>query len=171
MDKVDVPRLSTRLGELADALQGRAPSSAGLTVWLDALREFKFDAVLGALSSWSVAHVKMPAPADIVKVCRDSASARLERDAARQRDAGGFSMPNPNSPVAKRELAKIKDALSDCHGKLIAGHFRHISGRDADPKEWARVLQVREAAGEVLSLTQLVIWREALGVDRLAAAE
>ena len=107
MQKQELPELSQRLSQLADALGGKAPSPAGLLVWGDALNECRFDDVKVALSDWPKKNIKAPAPADILKVCRERVSIRIEDEARRNaewksarhflRKAGKSFAPGANS--------------------------------------------------------------------------
>lgn len=66
--------------------------------------------------------------------------------------------------VGRNALAEIKAILADNRSGLVAGTFLHIGGRsDADPKEWAKVLRVRELSGDRLSEIQRQAWRDVLG--------
>jgi hypothetical protein len=173
MQKHELAALSTRLTELADALGARAPGAGGVVVWGDALSGHSFDDVQNALTDWPRRNTKMPAPADIVKVCGERQGNRIERQAAANREsAGSFDgVPNPNSVVAKFEVLRMREILSDCHGGFVGGNFEHIAGNSAmDAKLWAKKLQIKEALGEDVSPTQASAWREALGMDRKAAA-
>lgn len=73
--------------------------------------------------------------------------------------------------VGQKALRQIKAFLGDQKPGFIAGTFQHCGGRsDLDPREWAKVLRVREQAGEELSIAQKEAWRAALGFDRYAPA-
>ena len=169
MTKSDLPELSQRLSQLADALGGRPPSPAGLLVWGDALSECWVDDVQIALSEWPKKHTKMPAPADVLKLARERVSNRVEsqvkRDAMEDGKALAPAFKAANSAVARRELAKIKEILKDCRGGFVAGTFTHISGNSSmDPLGWARVLRVRHESGEQLGVMQIRNYRAALNL-------
>lgn len=73
--------------------------------------------------------------------------------------------------VGQKALREIKAFLGNQKPGFIAGTFQHCGGRtDLDPREWAKVLRVREQGGEDLSIAQKESWRAALGIDRHAAA-
>ena len=170
MQKTDLPELQVRLEELADALGGRAVGAKGIMVWLDALREVRFDDVKAALTDWPKSHTKMPSPAEILKACRESSSARREADAAirraQERESSGIegAIAGAKSPAGREALRAIRELLSDCKPGLVAGTVHHIGGRpDMDMKGWARKLKAREEAGEQLDVQQRRMWREALG--------
>lgn len=168
MHKHEIPELSQRLSQLADALSGRAPSPAGLMVWADALDSVDFDDVRAALTDWPKRNVKMPAPSDIRKSAMERVSTRIEETSRRNNASPGFDPEgwNPTSEVGRRELAKMRDILSDSSPGLVAGSFHHIGGRpNADHKEWARVLRVKHESGESLSLTQIAAYKGALGIE------
>jgi len=169
MTKSELPELSQRLAQLADALGGRSPSPAGLMVWGDALAESRMDDVQAALSDWPKRYSKMPVPADILKIARERVSDRVETEAKRHATEEGKVLGRvfkaANSAVARRELAKIKEILKDCHGGLVAGTWRHIAGNSSlDHLEWARVLRVRHESGEQLGVAQIRNYRLALNL-------
>lgn len=171
MNKNELPELSQRLAQLSDALGGRTPSPAGLLVWGDALAECRMEDVQAALTDWPKKHGKMPVPADILKIARERVSERVENQAKRDALATDGKALAPvfraaDSAVARRELAKIKEILKDCHGGLVAGTFRHIAGNSSmDPKDWARVLRVRHESGEQLGVMQIRNYRAALNLE------
>jgi hypothetical protein len=77
-----------------------------------------------------------------------------------------------NLEVGRAAIENIKQLLGTQAGGFVAGTFQHVGGRtDLDPKEWAKVLRVREASGEHLSIVQKESWRVALGVARDEPAE
>jgi hypothetical protein len=171
MNKSDLPELSQRLSQLADALGGRSPSPAGLLVWGDALQECRMDDVQAALSDWPKKYSKMPVPADILKIARERVSTRVEELAA-QNAVGPdkalravFTAP-VDSRIARRELAKMKEILSDCTGGYTARTWRQIAGNSSlPPLDWAHVLRVRHESGEQLSLMQIANYRAALRIE------
>lgn len=168
MTKGDIPELSQRLAQLADALGGRTPSPAGLMVWGDALAESRMDDVQAALTDWPKRFSKMPVPADILKIARERVSDRVENQLKRDAlltdgKALAPAFKAANSAVARRELAKIKEILKDCHGSFVAGTWTHIAGNSSlDPLKWARVLRDRHESGEQLGVMQIRNYRAAL---------
>lgn len=167
MHKQELPELSSRLSQLADALGGKAPSPAGLLVWGDALAECRTDDVKAVLTDWPKSHTKMPSPAEILKSCRELAAARREAAEAIERAKGGGGLEkvfaNANTEVARAALKGILEMLADCKPGLVAGTFHPISGRpDADHKAWAKKLKARHEAGESLSPQQIQMYRSAL---------
>lgn len=90
MQKHELPELAKRLTQLAEALQGRAPGASGLVVWLDALEECPFADVQSVLTDWPKSNARMPVPADVLKLCRERMSRRIEQqsttNAQRARD-------------------------------------------------------------------------------------
>jgi len=177
MERNDSAVLTDRLTELAEALGGKAPSPKALNVWLDALKECGREEVLAVLTDWPKSHAKMPVPSEILKACREQLSTRIERDAVKRaqessKALSGVYQPQGRSEVGKAALVEIKAILADSTPGYVAGNFQHVGGNSSiDPKGWARVLRVREAAGEPLSIMQRQAWRAALGVDAKAAAE
>src|SRR5512139_402776 len=107
MHKQELPELSQRLAQLADALGGKAPSPAGLLVWGDALAECKTDDVKATLTDWPKSNTRMPSPADVLKRCRELAAARREaQDAIERAKGGGLEkvFANATTDVAKSAL-------------------------------------------------------------------
>lgn len=153
MNKSELPELSQRLAQLADALGGRAPSPAGLMVWGDALQECRTDDVKIALSDWPKKNVKMPSPADILKVCRSETSRRLEDEAEQNRRA---------APTLKGALRSAADGPTETGRAALREILSILKSPKPDPKDWARVLKVREESGETLDSHQSRMWREAL---------
>jgi hypothetical protein len=147
MQANDLPELERRLAELADAFGGRAPTKGALKVWMDALKECRFDDVQRALADWPKTNVKTPAPADILKSCRSEVSKRLEDEARRnaataptmERAIDMAAITARSTEIGRRELARIKHILSSPR---------------PEPKEWARLLKMREEAGEPLDVQQ-----------------
>ena len=116
MQKHDLPDLAKRLAELADALQGKAPSAAGILVWLDALGECSADDVRAVLSDWPKSHGKMPMPNEVLKLARDRLSGRIERTAAENakdnRKPWSPDALRGSTEVGKEHLRRIKAALA-----------------------------------------------------------
>lgn len=171
MQKHELPELSQRLSQLADALGARAPSSAGLLVWLDTLAEVAMADLLAVLTDWPKSHGKMPLPNEVLKLCRDRATERAERESDGYKLDGGKALAGVyrhddgscTPEVARAHLAEIRATLADCTPGTIAGAFVHIGGRNGmDPLEWARVLRVRDEAGEPLLPIQREFARDAL---------
>jgi regulator of protease activity HflC (stomatin/prohibitin superfamily) len=161
--------VAERLSELAEVLGGKAPSAKALPVWLDALAECPIDDVKFAFTDWPKRAVKMPAPADILKACRERMSARAEREGQQERIEGKALAPiyrrQGTSEAELKAKAEIRAILAGCSRGFIAGTFQHIGGRNsADPLEWARVLRVRHEAGEILGSMQVANYRSALGL-------
>jgi hypothetical protein len=122
MTKHELHELANRLTQLADALNGKPPSPAGLLVWLDALGELPLATVLAVLSDWPKANSRMPVPADILKLGRDRVSNSVEKRSERDKQTPGFSVDrlNPNSPIARAELAKIQQILKQPRGMTVS---------------------------------------------------
>ena len=116
MQKHDLPELTKRLAELADALGGKAPSAAGILVWLDALAECAVDDVRAVLSDWPKSHGKMPMPNEILKLARDRLSVRVEKraedNAKHNRKPWSPDALRGSTEVGKEHLRRIKAALA-----------------------------------------------------------
>lgn len=65
-------------------------------------------------------------------------------------------------------LDRIKKILAGCTGCVVAGTWRHISGANVDPRDWARVLRVRHESGEYLGVAQIDAYRAALQISSAA---
>lgn len=154
----DAPELQRRLSQLADALAGKAPSAAGLVVWLDALAECDASDVWSVLTDWPKSHAKMPLPAEVLKSARDVASARRERIAEGERKAA--------DTAAKRLTQTLDGAYSagkSSAWKAAQAAIAEIRKRPKPAgKSWAFALRDRENAGEFLYPVQRENWRAAL---------
>lgn len=84
---------------------------------------------------------------------------RLEPKAKPVDPAGRYAGWTPDQ--CRAEIALL---MAGGSGALVAGSFRRIGAANVDPKEWARVLRVREECGDHLSPAQRQAWRDALGV-------
>lgn len=100
MQANDLPELERRLAELADAFASRSPSKGALKVWLDALKESRFDDVQSALTDWPKTNVRMPAPADILKACRSEVSKRMEE----QQRVNALTAPTVERVLERAEM-------------------------------------------------------------------
>jgi len=115
MRSTDLAALHERLSELADAdPRGRHPTDRAMKVWFDTLKEFSIDDIQFVLVDMPKHMSRMPSPNDVFKACSEHRAKRMEREASIRRAAPGFTPEdwNPNSPVAKTELAKIKAILA-----------------------------------------------------------
>lgn len=155
MLRAELPRVIDRLTELADAMpRGRAPTAGAASVWFDTLAECRLDDILYVLTDWpKTHHIGMPAPADILALCRKRVSDRLEVESKRNAKQSGFDAaqlrpgPSCDPHIAASELAKIKSILKT---------------PKPGPKQWAHRLRKREEAGEPLSDLQKSSLRAAL---------
>ena len=149
MNQIDIPTLSARLNEMADALGCKPVSDIGVKAWLMALRDFAIEAVVDALDAWLRTKAKMPTPAEIRSICVARLSDRIESKSA----------------VDKAEFASAARAIiaSPSTRRL---HLDRIAamlcGPPSDPRDWARSLREREKRGENLQVCQRKAWRIAL---------
>ena len=128
MIRTDMPVLAERLTELADAIGGKRPTAEGLKVWASTLAEFPLHQVVDVLTGWAKRATKMPAPADVWKVCNDQRTERIEQEA------------KVNNAMERKESAAAFQR-SDRLGKALRALSREVSARVSDdPKEWAHVL-------------------------------
>lgn len=134
MTPIDIPMFTAAVLELADALGHRAPTPAGMTVWLQTMKEFPFPDVRTQLDAWAKRSTKMPAPADLWKACNDARTERIEQQAKvdgvrHQREADAAFKRSDKLGLALRALAvSLRDQLP------------------RDPKEWAHSLWHRYIA-------------------------
>lgn len=167
MRSSDAPELQRRLSQLADALAGKAPSAAGLVVWLDALAECDASDVWAVLVDWPKSHAKMPLPAEVLKIARDVASARRERIAEGERKAADVA--------AKRLANTIDGSYVGAKSAAWQAAQRAIAEIRKRPnptgKAWAFALRDRENAGEFLYPVQRENWRAALRETARTAVE
>lgn len=151
MQRSDLPMLEDRLQQLADALGGRAPSAAGLLVWLDALKEVHFDDVKAALSDWPKSNVRMPAPAEILKATREATSRLIEARAAEFSKGNRAPVPAPKGDPNSPAYLAFKAAMVELKKRPRP-----------QGKDWAWKLREREISGEELLPVQRENWRSAL---------
>ena len=114
MRREDLPVLTERLGQLAEAFDRRAPTAGAMLVWLDVLKEFQLPEVESMLVDMPKRLTKFPAPADVWKACNERRTERIEAETRQrnlERTTSITSMP-ANTAIARRELAKIKAILS-----------------------------------------------------------
>jgi len=128
MTPTEIPMFVESVMQLADALGGKAPTQAGLKVWIQVLREFPLPEIIDQLDGWAKRSNKMPAPADVWKVCNERRIDRLEASAAAER--------NTFSAEAKRAFQR-NDALGKKLRTLAATVREQPS---ADAKDWARII-------------------------------
>lgn len=156
MQKHELPELAGRLAQLADALGGRAPSPAGLLVWLDALAECSMPDILAVLTEWPKRHHKMPLPAEVLAQARARLSERVESQAEKNRR---------EAPSLADMIAGLRRNMSDeakAAREQIADWLKSSGANGRNWRAWARELKAREEAGEPLSEVQREAWRTAL---------
>lgn len=159
MNASNLSDMEQRLTDIAEALGGRAPTKGALRVWHDTLRDQSYDDVVAVLADWARDHVKPPTPAEVARAVGGRVSDRIERTAAlhaRENRRTDLPAGDPNSPGYRA----FREAMQ---------RLRHRQHHD--PRDWARRLRDREAAGEHLSIVQSSAWRTALGVTAVAAVE
>ena len=119
MQATDVERLRIRLAELADVYAtAKKPTDGSMKVWFDSLREFTIDDILFVLVDLPKISRGMPMPNDVYKACAERRAERAVRQQLERASMPGFRLDrlNPNSPIARRELAKIKAITSKPKG-------------------------------------------------------
>ena len=136
MNKVDVPTFTDRLNSLLDAMSpGKPPFSAkGMEMWFETLKEFPAERVLGVLNAWPKLHARFPAPADVWKVCHETALEEREKKAAADRRI--FEQPVP--------IAQQTEGVR----RLIAETKKMLERPAPGPREWAKKILDRHRAGE-----------------------
>lgn len=131
MTPIDHPQFIERLVQLADALGGRAPTQAGLAIWIQTLKEFQFHEISDQLDAWAKRSTKMPAPADVWKACNEYRTDRLEQAAKVEK-------------VRERKEADAAFKRSDRLGKALRALVVKLRDQEPrDPKEWAETLWQR----------------------------
>lgn len=147
MNQSDIPVLSARLAELAEAVGSKPPGEGGVKAWLLALRDFPMPDVTDAFDQWLRTKTKMPAPADIRLILAGRLSDRIESKA--RAEQAEFA-------------AGAKRIVSDASRKLARSSFDRIARaleafrRDDDPDFWWHALILRWRAGEELLWVQMV---------------
>jgi len=157
MTPLDTPLLSENLINLADAIGGKAPTQAGMKVWIQTLREFPINEIVDVLTNWAKRATKMPAPADVWKSLNDARAERMESDAAtRKREYEHEAKQTMHrNPVIAQKLSAL---LAEMRGRP-----------KNDPKEWASnlmncyLLDLPGPNGKPLSLLQIQFACSAMG--------
>jgi len=162
VNRSELAELSTRLAQLADALGGRAPSAAGMLVWLDALGECRLPDILDVLRDWPKSHAKMPLPAEVLKLAREMLTSRTEAV------ADGYAK-TARAPFSPAEFKGDPNCAE--YRAFRAFYAQHIRRSKPAPKAWAERLRDREAAGEQLNHAQSEAWRRALRAPRKVDAQ
>ncbi|HSV73525.1 MAG TPA: hypothetical protein VLH79_07185 [Chthonomonadales bacterium] len=153
MTPADTPALALRLAHLADVLGARAPSSAALALWADALAECAAADAFATLADWPRSNARMPTPADILRITRERISERIERTAADHARAN-------RQPWSVERLRSAPG--STAHVDALAAIRRALAQPRPHPRAWAERLRDREHAGETLGYQQRRLWRAAL---------
>lgn len=173
MQKYELPELSERLAQLADALGGRAPSPAGLMVWGDALTECGRDDVMAVLSDWPKSHAKMPLPAEVLRLCRERLSARVEGVAAQRaksnRDPWSATSLPASTAAARQHMAEIRRILRQPKPDKKAWIARALAAGASQPYAYALALKAaggpREQQHETEAEREARLEREAIQAD------
>jgi hypothetical protein len=159
MQKHELSELSQRLAQLADALGGKAPSAAGLLVWGDALAECERIDVVAVLTDWPKSHAKMPLPAEVLKLARESATGRRERAASAEQTAERDAAKALQKPGHwKPEAGGMTPAYAEFKRSLDELKRR----TKPTPKAWAYRLKDIEEVGVNLPPVAKENWRAAL---------
>ena len=109
----DLQTLKERLVELAEALGGKAPSSAALKLWGSVLKDYPIEDICDAIQLWARTKTKFPAPSEIASLCARRLSERIEGQAVAHKSsfAAGASKILADPRIARTHLAKCLDVL------------------------------------------------------------
>ena len=151
MTKTDTPLLATQLNALAEVFDKRTQTPAAVQVWMDTLREFPTERVLGLLIAWPKSHGKFPTPNDAWKILNEQSIDNREQRAAEEK--------------VRREYETGRMVSSEQGRKIIAGLMAGLSRARRSPRYWAHKIIDRAAAGEDVIWIALAYAREALGLD------
>lgn len=141
MQNADLPLLTERLTELAEAMGARPIAAKGMQMWFVTLREYPIHDVVDTLTNWARQQTKFPAPAQIVKILADRQSDRLEASAR------AASRVFQQTHVAARD-PKLAKRLND-----LAAHMRNPVRQD--PKAWAHRIYEEFVSGKSINSTVL----------------
>lgn len=141
--RITVTELTTRLTELAEALQAKPPGAKGMLVWMDVLAECQREDVLSVLTDWPKSSAKMPSPADVLRLARERISDRIEKQAAdnakdaRRPWSAERLKGDPNSPAYaqfRADMAALKRRPKPGPKDWAAKHLlKPIDGFHATP--------------------------------------
>lgn len=124
MRRIDehVRGLTERLCALAESIPGaKAPTPRSVLVWIDTLEECDPVDVWSALADWPKTNIRAPAPAEILRVAREKATARRENEARERlkQDRGAELVLEPPDRVGSMS-PEAREAF-DTIRKMIAG--------------------------------------------------
>lgn len=114
MRRENLPILTERLTQLAEAFDRKPPTAGAMLVWLDVLKEFGLPEVESMLVDMPKRLTKFPAPADVYKACNERRSDRIEKETqifSRTMIERVTAMP-VNTPTAREEMKKIREIIS-----------------------------------------------------------
>jgi hypothetical protein len=144
MQALDIPRLTERLNEIADAYpHGKKPTEGGVRVWFDTLREFTLDDVFFVLVDLPKRGKRgQPGPNDVYEACAQRRTEQLERRARAQNAEPGFdaSRLRGNPDVALAAIAKTKSMTRrspDNGGAWIGAIFERLANDDPALSDYA----------------------------------
>jgi|SRR5271169_591265 len=147
MRESDVPTLRDRLTELAEALNGKPPTKAALTLWVTVLKEHPIERICDAISQWAREQTRFPAPAQIAKICAARLSDRIESDSAKDKAqfADGAIRVLADPKIARTHLSRCMAILKP--GELRARDMSMYPHQDKDG-HWVTPADDAELAAE-----------------------
>ena len=112
MLSADLLLLTQELNSLAEVFDRKTITGAASKVWFDTLKEFPAERVLGILIGWPKTHIKFPAPAEVWKICNESATNQREAKALAEakQNAGNFT-PGVSGAQAQKFIEEIRKIL------------------------------------------------------------
>ena len=112
MQRADLERFTSLMGEVYECFGHRAPAPGALTHWVDALRDHPFHVVDGALRMWLKTKHKPPVIAEIVKSCGERLSDSVESRAEADKAAfGGGVVWRGVTPYGAKCIAEMRAML------------------------------------------------------------
>lgn len=114
MLKPEIPMLAERLNALAETFDKRPVSPKALEVWFDSLKEFPSESVLGVLLGWPKTNTRFPSPAEVWKVCNETAikSREAVAEAHRAQNSGSVRDYVGPTPQGKQIIAEMRKMLT-----------------------------------------------------------
>lgn len=166
MKREEIPVLAEQLNSLAEVYGNRQLSQAAIRVWVDTLKEFPLEKIMGLLIDWPKSNAKMPTPSQCWQTINEREIETRER---------------VNAEEKKRFEREMREGWRTPEGARIATVIRGFLAKQKkrDPKQWARdIIEAHESGGvlmfkhpeggsyprtgEQISPLQLALAREAL---------
>ena len=133
MTEADLPALHARLIQLADALRHKHPTTEGMKVWIDVLREFTFPQIEHGLHDCAKRSNRIATPADVWRSCNDARTTHHKKSVSEDRTTEATIHSGKHNAMHSQELNATLERLKQ-------------ASRD-DPKDWARIIHFRFVTG------------------------